>query len=64
MVVSASPADPPAVSFAGTDAPLLPVPLTSGPRLLVRAREGARAGHGHGLRALVGRVTQVKLRAG
>jgi hypothetical protein len=36
-VVSASPADPPAVSFAGTDAPLLSVPLTRGPRLSARA---------------------------
>jgi hypothetical protein len=38
-VVSASPADPPAASSAGTVPPLLPVPLASGPCLSARAGE-------------------------
>jgi hypothetical protein len=45
-MVSASPADPLAASSAGIVAPLLHVPLTSGPRLAV-ARAGGMAVAGH-----------------
>jgi hypothetical protein len=48
--VSASPADPPTVSSAGTVAPLLPVSLAKG-AACQRAWAGAGAGHGRGPRA-------------
>jgi hypothetical protein len=48
-VVSASPADPPAVSTTSTVAPLLPVSLAKGPACQ-RVRVGAGAGRGHGPR--------------